>query len=98
MSDPVLQISQLSFSYKKNELILDGLSLEVFQDDKIGILGPNGAGKTTLFLLIAGVENPLAGEIYLKEQKVVPGTFNSKLGLVFRIVMIRFLIFRCLMI
>jgi cobalt/nickel transport system ATP-binding protein len=84
MSDPVLQISQLSFSYKKNELILDGLSLEVFQDDKIGILGPNGAGKTTLFLLIAGVENPLAGEIYLKEQKVVPGTFNSKLGLVFQ--------------
>ncbi len=82
--DQILKISNLSFSYKENELILDGLSLEVFQADKIGILGPNGAGKTSLFLLITGVEKPLAGEIYLKEQKIIPGTFNPELGMVFQ--------------
>lgn len=84
MTDQILKISNLCFSYKEGDLILDGLSLEVFRADKIGILGPNGAGKTSLFLLIAGVEKPGGGEIYLQEKKVVPGTFNPELGLVFQ--------------
>ncbi|NLO20660.1 MAG: ABC transporter ATP-binding protein [Syntrophomonadaceae bacterium] len=84
MTDQILKISNLSFSYKEGDLILDGLSLEVFRTDKIGILGPNGAGKTSLFLLIAGVEKPWAGEIYLQEKKIVPGIFNPELGLVFQ--------------
>lgn len=84
MTDKILKISNVSFCYKEGEMILDGLSLEVFRTDKIGILGPNGAGKTSLFLLIAGVEKPWAGEIYFKDQKVVPGTFNPELGMVFQ--------------
>ncbi len=84
MSDQVLKISNHSFSYREGDLILDGLSLEAFRNDKVGILGPNGAGKTSLFLLIAGVEKPLTGDIYIEGQKVIPGTFNPKLGLVFQ--------------
>ena len=43
--------------------LLDGVSLALEPDEKVGVIGANGAGKTTLLRLIAG-EQPLAeGEI-----------------------------------
>ena len=35
--------------------VIKNFSLEIHQDDKIGIIGNNGTGKTTLMKLIAGV-------------------------------------------
>lgn len=45
----------ITFGYKKNNLIFDNFHLE-FPDDKITVLcGHNGAGKTTLLKIIAGI-------------------------------------------
>ena len=48
--------------------VLDGLSLEVSRGGTLGILGPSGCGKTTALRLIAGLDVPDAGEIWLADQ------------------------------
>jgi iron(III) transport system ATP-binding protein len=48
--------------------VLRALSLEVPRGSTLGIVGPSGCGKTTLLRLIAGLEVPDAGEIWLADQ------------------------------
>ncbi len=83
-NEMLLRISNISFAYKQDRMILDNLSLNVSRGEKIGVLGPNGAGKTSLFLIIAGVEKPSSGEVYLNNKLILPGSFNTELGLVFQ--------------
>jgi iron(III) transport system ATP-binding protein len=47
---------------------VNALSLEVAEGTTIGILGPSGGGKTTVLRLIAGLETPDAGEVYVGGQ------------------------------
>jgi len=42
---------------------LDGVSLELWEGEILGIIGPNGAGKTTLFNVITGLLSATAGQI-----------------------------------
>jgi capsular polysaccharide transport system ATP-binding protein len=43
--------------------VLDGISFELRQGEKIAVLGRNGSGKTTLVKLVGGVEFPTSGTI-----------------------------------
>ena len=43
--------------------VLDGISFEVREGEKIAVLGRNGSGKSTLVKLIGGVEFPTSGTI-----------------------------------
>jgi ABC-type Fe3+/spermidine/putrescine transport system ATPase subunit len=53
---------------------LDGVSLEVASRECLVILGPSGCGKTTLLRLIAGLDVPDVGEIWLNGVQVArPG-------------------------
>ena len=45
--------------------ILDGITLEVAQNEVLGIIGPNGAGKTSLFNLLSGIRKPSRGQIFV---------------------------------
>ncbi len=47
--------------------ILDGLSLGLFQGEKVGLIGRNGAGKSTLFRLLAGDESADSGEVVVTQ-------------------------------
>ncbi|MFO7171767.1 MAG: ABC transporter ATP-binding protein [Bacillota bacterium] len=49
---------------------LDGVDLEVYPGEILGIIGPNGAGKTTLFNVICGVLRPTAGEVLLEGRPI----------------------------
>ena len=44
-------------------LLLDGAAFQVAPGDKIGLVGRNGAGKTTLLRVLAGENQPGAGEV-----------------------------------
>lgn len=44
---------------------LDGVDLEVRNEEFICILGPSGCGKTTLLRIIAGLDTPTSGELLL---------------------------------
>jgi branched-chain amino acid transport system ATP-binding protein len=50
--------------------VLDGVGFEVAPRQVTGLIGPNGAGKTTLFNLIAGVDEPDDGAIFLRGQPI----------------------------
>ena len=47
--------------------ILDGLSLGLFQGEKVGLIGRNGAGKTTLFRLLSADETPDTGDVVVTQ-------------------------------
>ncbi len=68
-SVPVLRISNLSFDYrskdKDHKFGIKGISLELFEGEKVGIYGPIGSGKTTLFSLISRLQDPPVGSIFL---------------------------------
>ena len=44
---------------------LDDVSLEVPQGSLTALLGPSGSGKSTLLRVIAGLEQPDAGEVFI---------------------------------
>lgn len=44
---------------------LDGVSLEISRNEFVAISGPSGCGKSTLIHLLAGLEYPTAGEIFV---------------------------------
>ncbi len=54
----------------QNQEVLNGLSLEILPGKIFALMGPSGCGKTTLLRLIAGLEKPDWGEIYLKGKLV----------------------------
>ena len=48
----------------------DNVSFNVEKGKLIGLLGPSGSGKTTILRMIAGLENPDSGEIFIGGRKV----------------------------
>jgi branched-chain amino acid transport system ATP-binding protein len=51
-------------------MALNGVDLTLEAGEILGIIGPNGAGKSTLFNVIAGLERPSAGAVYLRGQSI----------------------------
>ena len=49
---------------------VQGLDLDVASGEFIVLLGPSGAGKTTTLRLVAGLERPDAGQVYIAERDV----------------------------
>lgn len=58
----VLALKDLSMSYDDRP-VFSGVSLSVFQGDRVALVGPNGAGKTTLLKILAGRLAPAAGSV-----------------------------------
>ncbi len=63
MSDPVITVDDLSFTYPDGTPALSHVSLHIHPGERIALLGPNGAGKTTLVLHMNGIHLPQKGSI-----------------------------------
>jgi putative ABC transport system ATP-binding protein len=50
--------------------VLNGLNLEVTEGEFLGLMGPSGSGKTTLLNLIAGLDRPSQGEVWVGGQLI----------------------------
>ena len=62
LGDQVIEFVGVRKAYGER-LLMDDVSFSVPPGAIVGIIGPNGAGKSTLFRMIAGKEQPDAGEI-----------------------------------
>ena len=58
----IVEIKSVFAGYN-DEIILKDVSLDIFDDDFIGVIGPNGGGKTTLLNVILGLIKPLKGTV-----------------------------------
>ena len=69
MSDPVIEARSLGFSFR-NKPVLDSLSFTVESGRFVTFLGPSGCGKTTLLNLIAGLYQPVQGELHVRTSRI----------------------------
>jgi len=74
---PLLQIEHVSVRIGQR-LILDDVSLEVFEGEQVRITGPNGAGKSTLLNAIAGVLPLDKGRILFKGEDISKLTTHTR--------------------
>jgi cell division transport system ATP-binding protein len=61
--DGIIQLRQVSKSYRNGTKALDAVDLEIKKGDFLFITGPSGSGKSTLLKLLYGEERPNQGEV-----------------------------------
>ena len=72
-----IQVTNLTKFFVIGEYLLDGLSFEIQEGERVAILGRNGCGKTTLFNILTGQMDYDGGEVYVNP--------NKRLGLISQI-------------
>ncbi|GAA1473834.1 ABC transporter ATP-binding protein [Corynebacterium felinum] len=65
LSSPEVIVSNVSYSYPQGAAIIEDLSLRLAAGSTTALVGASGAGKSTLAALIAGLQQPTAGTIYI---------------------------------
>jgi ABC-type Mn2+/Zn2+ transport system ATPase subunit len=64
MDNTVIRIQDAVVSYRE-DVALQGVSLEVKKGEFIGVIGPNGAGKTTLLTIVNGLGKLVHGQAWV---------------------------------
>ncbi|MBL6771112.1 MAG: ABC-F family ATP-binding cassette domain-containing protein [Rhizobiales bacterium] len=72
----LMKVTDISFGYDPNKILINNLSFNVQKGDKICIIGKNGKGKSTLLKLLSKEIDVLNGEINIHE-KVEIGYFGQ---------------------
>ncbi len=84
---PILQVKDLHFQYNDEKETLRGISLDIYEGEKIAVLGSNGAGKSTFFLNINGVLKSSSGQISYRGKVIDKRSLNElrkNVGIVFQ--------------
>lgn len=70
MSDSFLELRNLKKSFTSEEYVLQGINLQIDQGEFVTLLGASGCGKTTTLRIIAGLEQPDSGSVWLEGKDV----------------------------
>ncbi len=69
----IVQVLDVNKSFRRGSErvdVLEGLTMHVPEGEFLGLMGPSGSGKTTLLNLIAGLDVPDEGEVWVGQQLV----------------------------
>src|SRR5260370_20474538 len=72
-SEPIVRVQGVHKHFRRGSEqidVLNGLSLEVDEGEFLALMGPSGSGKTTLLNLIAGLDRPSEGEIWVGDKLI----------------------------
>lgn len=81
-----------SFDLNKNKVeVLKGINLQIADDEFIALMGPSGSGKSTLLGILAGIDSPTSGDIFIygqdiskKKEDELARFRNKNVGIVFQ--------------
>lgn len=62
MKKPIIELHNIVKYYGDN-CVVDGINLDIYENEFVTLLGPSGCGKTTTLRMIGGFEYPNSGEI-----------------------------------
>ncbi len=68
-----INLEQVSKSFRTSEgdlQVLEDLSFQVAEGEAVAVVGPSGSGKTTLLNLLAGLDFPTAGQIFVNDEEI----------------------------
>lgn len=74
----MIQIKNVSKSYKKGKKVIDNLNLEIKNGEIFGFLGPNGAGKTTTIKMMTGILEIDQGKILIDGEDITNNPVEAK--------------------
>jgi ABC-type Fe3+/spermidine/putrescine transport system ATPase subunit len=75
MNSPFFQLVEVT-KRDDDRAIVHRVSLDVAEGEIVALLGPSGCGKTTTLRLIAGLETPDEGEIWIEGARVASAGRN----------------------
>ena len=67
-SGEILSIKKISKNFSGVE-VLDGINLDIYRGEIMGLVGENGAGKSTLIKIISGLYQPSSGKLEFKRKE-----------------------------
>lgn len=81
-----------TFDLNKSKIeVLKGINLDIADDQFVALMGPSGSGKSTLLGILAGIDSPSSGEIYIygkdiskKNEDQLARFRNENVGIVFQ--------------
>lgn len=82
--DKLIEAKNIMKSFGDN-VVLDGLDLEIEPGEIVALIGPSGCGKSTLVRCISGLEKVQSGEVTVDQKRVENvKSNNGKIGMVFQ--------------
>ena len=75
-----VKLENLSKNFGKKVAAVRGVNLDIADGQFVVFVGPSGCGKTTTLNLIAGLEQPTAGEVYIGGERVTDREPRDQIG------------------
>ncbi|OOF68246.1 ferric ABC transporter ATP-binding protein [Rodentibacter caecimuris] len=77
MNNDFLVLKNITKSFGQSTVI-DNLNLTIKRGTMVTLLGPSGCGKTTVLRLVAGLENPTSGQIFIDGEDVTKSSVQYR--------------------
>jgi iron(III) transport system ATP-binding protein len=77
MNNDFLVLKNITKSFGK-ATVIDNLDLVIKRGTMVTLLGPSGCGKTTILRLVAGLENPTSGQIFIDGEDVTKSSIQNR--------------------
>lgn len=77
MNNDFLVLKNITKAFGK-AVVIDNLDLTIKRGTMVTLLGPSGCGKTTVLRLVAGLENPTSGQIFIDGEDVTKSSIQNR--------------------
>ena len=78
MTKICLELKNITKSFTKEDAVLNGINLTIHKGEFITLLGSSGCGKTTTLRIVAGLEMPDSGQVFLDGRRCYIAGTGSK--------------------